>query len=133
MSQLLEKSSGNMTVADAIENTLEWLDEQGCGATGEERRATRRSRYRVVARIHYVPAGGEKSAWFEVPTRNLSRTGLSFVHKTLIYPRQTVEVQLPLPDHSVRQLKGRVVRVRPAGIGLYEIAVEFTAMEVAVS
>jgi hypothetical protein len=121
------------TVADAIEHTLEWLDQQGCGGSDQERRGTRRSRYRVVARISYMPAGGEKVTTFEVPTRNLSRTGLSFVHKTLIYPRQTVEVQLPLPDRSVRQLKGKVVRVRAAGIGLYEIAVEFTSMDVAVS
>jgi len=133
MSNVMTVKAPAATVADAIEHTLEWLDEQGCGATGQERRQTRRSRYRVVARINYVPAGAEKSTGFEVPTRNLSRTGLSFVHKTLIYPRQMVEVQLPLPDHSVRQLKGRVVRVRAAGIGLYEIAVEFTSFDVAVS
>jgi len=67
-----------------------------------------------------------------VATRNLSRNGLSFIHRTLIYPRQWVDVQLPLPDRSVRQLRGRVARVRPAGIGLYEIAVDFTELEVAV-
>jgi hypothetical protein len=43
-----------------------------------------------------------------------------------------VDVQLPLPDHSIRQLRARVVRVRSAGIGLYEIAVEFTELQVAV-
>jgi hypothetical protein len=121
------------TVADAIENTLEWLDRQGCGASEQERRQTRRSRYRVVARVSYVPAGAERQTTFDVPTRNLSRTGLSFVHKILIYPRQTLAVQLPLPDHSVRHLKAKVVRVRSAGVGLYEIAVEFTELEVRVS
>ena len=120
------------TVADAIETTLEWLDQQGCGATGKERRTTRRSRYRVMAKIGYLPAGGEREMMFEVKTRNLSRTGVSFVHRTLIYPGQGVDVHLPLPDKSVRKLKGRVVRVRAAGTGLYEIGVEFTEMEVAV-
>jgi hypothetical protein len=138
MAQLMTAANGPSarmipTVADAIENTLEWLDRQGCGSTEEERRQTRRSRYRVVARITYTPAGAERCNTFEVPTRNLSRTGLSFVHKTFIYPRQIVAVQLPLPDHSVRHLKARAVRVRPAGVGLYEIAVEFTELEVAVS
>jgi hypothetical protein len=121
------------TVADAIESTLEWLDRQGCGGTAQERRVTGRSRYRVMARISYLPAGGERGAMFQVATRNLSRTGVSFVHKTLIYPGQSVEVHLPLPDRSIRNLKGRVVRVRGAGTGLYEIGVEFTEMEVAVS
>ncbi len=80
-----------------------------------------------------MPAGSDRATGFDVTTRNLSRTGLSFVHKILIYPRQQVEVRLPLPDHSVRHLRGKVVRVRPAGIGLYEIGVEFTEMEVAVA
>ena len=121
------------TVADAIEQTLEWLDRQGCSLLSHERRDTRRSRYRVGARISYQPAGTDRVKSFEVSTRNLSRTGLSFIHRTLIYPRQEVEVHLPLPDHSVRQLRGTVARVRPAGIGMYEIAVEFTELEVAVA
>lgn len=120
------------TVADAIENTLEWLDRQGCAEGDSERRNLRRSRYRVTARITYEPPGTGRMQAFEVTTRNLSRAGMSFVHKMLVYPRQMIEVQLPLPDKSIRQLRARVVRVRPAGIGAYEIGVEFTEMEVAV-
>jgi len=86
-----------------------------------------------MARISYLPAGGERGTMFEVRTRNLSRTGVSFIHRTLIYPGQNVDVDLPLPDRSVRKLRGRVVRVRAAGPGLYEIGVEFTEMEVAIS
>jgi hypothetical protein len=126
-------SDTNITVADAIEQTLEWLDRQGCAQTDHERRHTRRGRYRVTARIQYLPAGADRTMSFEVATRNLSRQGLSFIHKTLIYPRQWVDVHLPLPDRSIRQLRGRVVRVRPAGIGLYEIGVEFTDVEIAVA
>ena len=99
----------------------------------QERRGTKRGRYRVNARISYSPPGVDRQMSFEVPTRNLSRTGLSFLHKTLIYPRQAVEVQLPLPDRSIRHVKARVIRVRPAGIGMYEIGVEFTELEVAVA
>lgn len=121
------------TVADAIESTLEWLDRQGCADPDSERRNTRRSRYRVHAHISYLPPGSAKVQNFDVTTRNLSRTGLSFVHKTLIYPRQVIDVQLPLPDRSIRHLRACVVRVRPAGMGLYEIGVEFTEMEVAVA
>jgi len=105
----------------------------GCSATSHDRRYTKRGRYRVNAKISYMPAGRERSTSFEVTTRNLSRTGLSFIHKILIYPRQFVDVQLPLPDKSVRHLRGKVIRVRPAGVGLYEIAVEFTELEVAVA
>ena len=126
-------TSPRSTVADAIEQTLEWLDKQGCGETDQERRSTRRGRYRAQARITYLPAGADRSMCFEVTTRNLSREGLSFIHKVLIYPRQYVDIQLPLPDRSIRQLRGRVVRVRPAGIGLYEIGVEFTELEVVVA
>ena len=121
------------TVADAIENTLEWLDQQGCTENQSERRSLRRSRYRVSARIVYTPSGAGKPQSFDVMTRNLSRTGMSFIHKTLIYPRQTIDVQLPLPDKSIRHLRARVVRVRAGGIGLYEIGVEFTEVEVAVA
>jgi hypothetical protein len=129
----MTKTAAAETVADAIEHTLEWLDKQGCGSPESERRNTRRSRYRVGAKIAYMPPSSDKTIAFEVVTRNLSRTGLSFIHKTLIYPRQYVEVQLPLPDRSIRQLRGRVIRVRPAGIGMYEIGVEFTELEVAVA
>jgi len=121
------------TVADAIEHTLEWLDTHTNTPVDSERRDTRRNRYRVCARITYTPAGAGKDQFFDVMTRNLSRTGLSFIHKTLIYPRQMVTVQLPLPDHSVRNLAARVVRIRSAGQGLYEIGVEFTELEVAVT
>jgi hypothetical protein len=122
-----------VTVADAIEHTLEWLDQQGCAEKDSERRNLRRSRYRVGARIVYMPPGTGKTEAFEVTTRNLSRAGMSFIHKTLIYPRQIIEVQLPLPDKSVRYIRARVVRVRAGGIGLYEIGVEFTEVEVAVA
>jgi hypothetical protein len=120
------------TVADAIEQTLEWLDKQS-GESLHERRNTHRGRYRVSAHITYHPPGEERARGFDVSTRNLSRTGLSFIHRTLIYPRQKVDVELPLPDHSIRQLHGKVIRVRPAGVGLYEIAVEFTEMEFALA
>ena len=121
------------TVADAIEHTLEWLDRQGCADPESERRVTRRSRYRVGARICYMPPGAGKPQTFDVTTRNLSRTGLSFVHDSLIYPSQAVDVQLPLPDRSVRHFHARVVRVRPMKVGEYEIGVEFTEMEIAVA
>jgi hypothetical protein len=121
------------TVADAIEQTLEWLDKQGCAERDHERRQAKRGRYRAQAKITYFPAGFDGEKTFEVTTRNLSREGLSFIHKTLIYPRQHVQIQLPLPDHSVRQIRGKVVRVRPAGIGLYEIGIEFTEVEVAIA
>ena len=124
------------TGADAIEHTLEWLDRQGCTEIGEERRGIRRSRYRVGAKVTYVAAGLGQAVTSEVMTRNLSRSGLSFLHPTLIYPGQRVNVRLPLPDRSVRYIRGKVVRVRSAvqggGRGMYEIGVEFTEMEVAV-
>ena len=120
------------TVADAIEHTLEWLDRQGCADSTEERRLTRRSRYRVTAHICVRLAAWAKALSFDVTTRNLSRTGLSFVHKHLLYPGQVVSVQLPLPDKSVRHMQAKVVRVRTAGRELFEIGVEFTAMAVAV-
>jgi hypothetical protein len=120
------------TIADAIEHTLEWLDRQGCADSSEERRQTRRSRYRVIARIGVRPAAWAQQIAFDVTTRNLSRTGLSFVHKHLLYPGQRVSVQLPLPDKSVRQLQAKVVRVRTAGHELFDIGVEFTGLDVAV-
>jgi hypothetical protein len=120
------------TVADAIEHTLEWLDRQGCADSVQERRNTRRSRYRVSARVTFQSAIWEKPASVDVTTRNLSRTGLSFVHKQLLYPGQAVNVQLPLPDKSVRHMRAKVVRVRTAGRGLFEIGVEFTELAVSV-
>jgi hypothetical protein len=127
-----EAAGQAVTVADAIEQTLEWLDAQGCGAVDLERRGILRSRYRVGAKVSFVAAGLGKTVTSEVMTRNLSRSGLSFLHATLIYPGQRVSVRLPLPDRSVRQIMGKVVRVRPAGKGMYEIGVEFTEVKVAV-
>lgn len=120
------------TVADAIEHTLEWLDRQGCMEPTEDRRGTRRSRYRATARVSYRLLGTDRSIHADVQTRNLSRTGVSFLHKSLLYPRQTVNILLPLPDKSITQLRGQVVRVRTAGPSQYEIGVEFTELSVAV-
>ena len=80
-------ASHQTTVADAIESTLEWLDLHSGSGKVTERRANQRNRYRVQARICYLPAGSRREAEFNVMTRNLSRTGLRFLHKTLIYPR----------------------------------------------
>ncbi len=120
------------TVADAIEQTLEWLDRQGCSIKDPERRGVRRTRYRATAKISYTPPGSARTACVEVATRNLSRTGFSFLHKTFIYPRQPLDVTLPLPDRSIRHISAMVVRVRVAGREMYEIGAEFTEMEVAV-
>lgn len=117
------------TVADAIESTLEWLDRHSGTGSKSERRANHRNRYRVQARICYLPAGSQREAEFNVTTRNLSRTGLSFLHKTLIYPRQLVQVHLPLPEHSSTTFLAKVARVSLAGPSLYEIGVEFTALK----
>jgi hypothetical protein len=126
------KKDAPSTVADAIEQTLEWLDQQS-GDITHDRRNSQRGRYRTTARIAYVSPGDEHPRTFEVSTRNLSRTGLSFIHRTFIYPKQQLEIHLPLPDHSVRHLRGKVIRIRPAGVGLYEIGVEFTELELTIA
>ena len=118
------------TVADAIEQTLEWLDRQGCTEPSEERRGARRGRYGAAAHHHLPPRPNAPPASTSPRATSPVRDSLSF---TKTSSTQTVHVQLPLPDHSVRQLRGKVVRVRPAGIGLYEIGVEFTELEVAVA
>jgi hypothetical protein len=121
-----------VTVADAIENALEWLDRQGCIEPMDDRRGSRRSRYRATAEIAYKALGGGHTIQSTVHTRNLSRTGLNFVSKSLLYPRQLVDIQLPMPDKSVSRMRGRVVRVKTAGTAQYEISVEFTEMTLAV-
>ncbi len=121
------------TVADALEQTLEWLDQCGCAERSDDRREVRRSRYRVKARIGVEPPGQIGRRIFDVTTRNLSRSGLSFVHRTLLYPGQNLLIYLPLPDKSVQHIRATVVHVRTAGINLYEIGVRFTDVEISVA
>jgi hypothetical protein len=117
------------TVEDAVESTLQWLDRQGGSKPASDRRATTRRRYRVQAQVTYLPAGARRESAVTVATRNLSRTGLSFLHHSLIYPRQPVEVRMPLPDGRTVNFLAKVIRVRLASRELYEIAVEFTALD----
>lgn len=125
MSTLAVQSS----TAEAIHRTLEWLDQHSGDPHLPDARQFHRTPYRVTATISFLPPGTDTCRSFVVSTRNLSHNGLSFIHRALIYPPQKIQVSLPLPDHTVRQLKATVVRVRPATAGFYEIGVEFSDLQ----
>ena len=105
---------------------LDQLDRVDAERSPDQRRGPRRSyRTRRVLICILDERGGELSA-FRVPTRNLSHSGMSFLHKWMLAPGTTVRVHLPVRAGELR-LEATVVYCRHISGMIHEVGVRFTS------
>jgi len=68
---------------------------------------------------------GGTSGTFIVRPRNLSRTGLGFLHGSFCYPGSHCEVVIPTSDAERAALTGRIVRCRHVRANVHEVGMQF--------
>ena len=104
-------------------------DEQERGTSpGMEKRRHTRHLYMVEAHIQYVKRFNQASNApdeFTVYTKDLSRSGLSFLHEHEMYVGEVATVEVKLKTNMRKTFLVKVARCRRAGLKVFNIAAEF--------
>ncbi len=112
--------------AAAASRILERLDGPTSTSAARESRKSQRVSYRrsegLVVRIHHP---GGSVANFLVRPRNLSRTGMAFLHGGFVYPGTRCQVTLRCTEGPAIRVDGQVVRCRHVTSNAHEIGLHF--------
>lgn len=108
-----------------LRQILDRLDKaEAEGEHHSERRADPRLRYRVRHLVVHVNQGGAEVA-FVVPSRNISRGGMAFLHRRMLHVDTPCRVQVMLPGGEWLRVTARVVRCQHVNGVLHEIGLQF--------
>jgi CheY-like chemotaxis protein len=113
--------------AELIRSFLDRLDEQSDDESVENLRRSVRYRYRVRALNVEIIQPGTGSVCYEIPSRNLSCEGASFLLGHFAYPGSICRIQLVSLNNQRQTVTGTIVRCRYIeGSGtLHEVGVQF--------
>lgn len=106
---------------------LDALDRQAVSAADRNARQAERHRYRVfMTRVELESQQGGMQV-HQVPTRNLSRLGVSFLIGHYVYPGTASRIELRTVAETTQPVTGRIVHCRYlTGSGtVYEVGVRF--------
>jgi hypothetical protein len=98
---------------------------------GAEKRRHERHLYMVEARIRYLKRFDQMSSCpneFVVYTKDLSRSGLSFLHEHEMFVGEIVRAEVKV-DNATKVLLVRLARCRRAGLKVFDIAGEFITLD----
>jgi hypothetical protein len=113
---------------EQLRGLLDHLD----GATTKPEKEVRRSdriSYRTLnVTIHVLSGTDQVSTSFQVPTRNLSASGLAFLHKQMLPIRQRLRIEIPMIDERILKVLAEVVRCRHVQGMVHEIGVRFQSL-----
>ncbi len=115
---LRSRSRDAMKVIDA-------MNKSGFAFQGKDRRSLRVP-YNVgpVRAVVRPSTGGE--VVFEVYPRNISSSGVAFIHGQFVYVGSEVQIDLPMMDASEVRQTGRIVGCRHVCDVIHEVSVAFT-------
>jgi len=102
-------------------------DEEHPPSRGIEKRRHKRHYYTVEAKLKYVKRFdrmSDSSDEFTVVTKDLSRSGISFIHEHEMYLGEIIQVEVEVKK-AKRMLLVKVTRCRRAGLKVFDIAGEF--------
>lgn len=106
-------------ILDALDNNA--------NASGHNKRRHERMSYRGRQVILYTKQT-ERDVAFVVPTRNISRGGLSFLHGQMMHLGQPCTVDLASSDGNWLTVEGTVVRCRHIRGMIHEIGLKFSGL-----
>ncbi len=109
-----------------LRRILDAMDNPRCGLDLNRRRHERLV-YRGRQVILYTRQM-ERDVAFIVPTRNISRGGMSFLHGQMIHIDQPCSVDLATNDGTWLTIEGTVVRCRHVRRMIHEIGLKFTSL-----
>jgi len=109
----------------AIDEIMKKLDDSTLDVE-RERRGTPRYGYNVKGCVvHMQPQGGGPPTSYLVPTRNISNTGMGFLHGAFIYPGSKCVIQLITMHGTWQNVPAEVVRCVYIVNGVHDIGVRF--------
>lgn len=113
--------------ADEVQAWLDKLDEQATASTAVNARRSDRYEYRVCSLVIELEQSALGWVRYEVPTRNLSREGVSFLIGHFVYPGTFCRVHLVSLQGQRQVVPGRIIRCRylEESGSLHEIGVHF--------
>lgn len=105
---------------------LAYLDAQ-CNADLEldDQRVEQRFDFSGQSVVIRIGQPGGTSATYIVRPRNLSRTGMGFLHGSFCYPGSVCEVAIPTCDSDRAALSGKIVRCRHVRANVHEVGMQF--------
>jgi len=110
----------------ALRGLLDSLDAAADAAAVSEHRRNQRITYHcrqgLVVRMHHP---GGSVANYLVQPRNLSRTGLGFLHGSFVYPQTPCAITLPSQTGPTIRAEGRIVRCRHVSGNVHEVGLRF--------
>ncbi len=104
-----------------ILDQLDLVEEEGEKA--EQRGAPRRL-YRVRGVVVHVNQSGMEVS-FLVPVRNISKTGLAFLHRQMLHVNTPCRVEMVLPDGASTNVRAQVAHCRHVQGVVHEIGLQF--------
>lgn len=105
---------------------LDDLDGQAKPVTGPDARQFPRVPYRRTAKfILQIENPGGSPAVSVVKSRNLSRTGIGFLHGQFVRPASACGITLLTIDGQWIRIWGTIVRCRRVSDGVHEVGVKF--------
>ncbi len=90
----------------------------------DDQRRYGRTNIRIAAALQYrrsIPSLMRKSEWHKIVMRDISRSGVSFLHSEQVYP--TEQLMLIMPDGKPRSIE--VMRCRRLSNQCYEVGANF--------
>lgn len=121
------KSSLSVRLSESeIRQLLDTVDRQFVPEEIEELRRGNRLKFRssrVV--VHTLNENRDVQKTLRVATRNLSASGMSFLHGQMMPPGQAVLIELPLNGDDTRCILARVAHCRHLRGMVHEIGLEF--------
>ncbi|MCE9591523.1 MAG: PilZ domain-containing protein [Planctomycetes bacterium] len=92
---------------------------------GVDRRRRRRATHRAIMHLYLETSSGEDSERYLVRTRNLSDTGVGFIHAEPVQPGTRCQIALLDLDHQLVRRRGMVACSAGSDDGLFHVGVRF--------
>lgn len=109
----------------AIDEIMKKLDDVVADVERDRRKTTRYTYNVKGCVIHLQPQGGGPPTSYLVPTRNISNTGMGFLHGSFIYPGSKCVVQLITMHGTWQNVPAEVVRCVYIVNGVHDIGLKF--------
>ena len=114
---------------DQIQHLLDQLDAEKRVPTSEGRRSARLPYRSLDVIVHVLNSRGEPIHQFQAPTRNLSHSGLAFLHKQMLAVGIRLRIEIPIIDERRITVLAEVTRCRHIKGMMHEAGVKFLQTE----
>ena len=103
------------------------LDSVGATPSGADQRLNKRAPApeRTVLLWRIEPANNREPSVFQARCRNISETGVSFLHGSYVYPDTPCAFILGAPGHLGLRIDATIVHCRYVEDGVYEVGARF--------